>query len=308
MEQAESLFEYYTSTNKELPKDLLRNGGTKGHFNVLKRENCSLTLPFVRRNYYKICLLDSKAILQTAHQTIQIDRPSIFFSIPEIDYGWQTISDRQNGYVCLFNDEYLSSDLKSSLRKLNSLFRGSAYPFLFLEQREYELFSLYFQHMHKEYQSSFEYKQEVIQNLLQLIIYIAIKIQRAQFPALTGWRGGDRLVNLFLAYLEKQFPIDSPKNPIQYKAPAHFAKLLHVHVNHLNHSLKTRLGKSTTQLINERIISEAIDLLKNTDWNISEIASGLGFEYLQHFTYFFKKRVGVTPHLYRQKIKTIWFI
>lgn len=301
MKHTESLHDYYTFTNKEVPKDLLCRGKVMSHFNVLKRSNCSVTLPFVRRDYYKICLLDDEALLQTANQKIRIDRPSIFFSNPEIDYGWQTVSEKQKGYICLFNDGYLSNELKSALRKLNSLFKVGSYPFLFLQREEFDLFCLYFERLQDEYNSSFEYKKEVIQNLLQLIIYLGIKIQRRHVPAVKEIASTDRVVNQFMQLLERQFPVDSPQNPIQLKTPADFAVQLHVHVNHLNHCLKAQLGKSTTQLINERIIAEAIDLLQHSDWNISQIAESLGFDYLQHFTYFFKKHVAATPTTYRNR-------
>jgi AraC-like DNA-binding protein len=52
-------------------------------------------------------------------------------------------------------------------------------------------------------------------------------------------------------------------------------------------------------LISERIISEAKALLQHTDWNISEIAFALGFEYPTYFNNFFKKITGVNPRSFR---------
>lgn len=40
-------------------------------------------------------------------------------------------------------------------------------------------------------------------------------------------------------------------------------------------------------------------LLKQTNWNINEIAWCLGFEELSHFINFFKKNVQVSPKNYR---------
>ena len=59
-----------------------------------------------------------------------------------------------------------------------------------------------------------------------------------------------------------------------------------VHVNHLNRAAKTVTGKTTTKHINDRIINKAKTLLKNTDWNASEIAYSLGYEYPTYFTTF----------------------
>jgi AraC-like DNA-binding protein len=87
---------------------------------------------------------------------------------------------------------------------------------------------------------------------------------------------------------------------VRLRNPGDFAELLHVHVNHLNHTLRKLTGKSTSVIIQERILEEAKDLLKNSDWNISEIANSLGFEYVQHFSQFFKKYTQNSPGEYRK--------
>jgi len=75
---------------------------------------------------------------------------------------------------------------------------------------------------------------------------------------------------------------------------------LSVHVNHLNRAVKEVTGKTTTAHIGDRIINEAKALLKHTDWNISEIAYGLGFEYPAYFNNFFKKQTQTNPTAFRQ--------
>jgi len=72
-----------------------------------------------------------------------------------------------------------------------------------------------------------------------------------------------------------------------------------VHVNHLNRVLKENTGKTTTDIIANRITQEAKILLKQTDWNISEVAYSLGFEEVAHFSNFFKKQTTFTPVQFR---------
>jgi AraC-like DNA-binding protein len=72
-----------------------------------------------------------------------------------------------------------------------------------------------------------------------------------------------------------------------------------VHVNHLNKVLKEITGKTTTEIISSRIIQEAKILLKQTNWNISEIAYSLGFDDLANFSNFFKKQTSFTPMAFR---------
>jgi AraC-like DNA-binding protein len=109
-----------------------------------------------------------------------------------------------------------------------------------------------------------------------------------------------RVASLFTELLERQFPIESVTQSMKLRSPTEFALQLSVHVNHLNRSLKEITGKTTSQLIRERVIREAKALLMHTDWNISEIAWCLGFEELPHFINYFKKDALLTPKAFRQ--------
>ncbi len=46
-------------------------------------------------------------------------------------------------------------------------------------------------------------------------------------------------------------------------------------------------------------MQEAKILLKQTDWNISEIAYSLGFEEVAHFSNFFRKQASLAPNAFR---------
>jgi AraC family transcriptional regulator, transcriptional activator of pobA len=99
--------------------------------------------------------------------------------------------------------------------------------------------------------------------------------------------------------LERQFPIESDAQVIQIKTPLDFAKILGIHINHLNKVLKETTGRNTTEIINGRIAEEAKILLKQTQWNVSEIAYSLGFDEVAHFSNFFKKHTSLSPLKYR---------
>ena len=74
---------------------------------------------------------------------------------------------------------------------------------------------------------------------------------------------------------------------------------LSVHANHLNRVVKEVTGKTTTGHIADRIVKEAKALLLHTNWNVSEIAYSLGFEYPAYFNNFFKKQTQQTPRSFR---------
>jgi AraC-like DNA-binding protein len=47
------------------------------------------------------------------------------------------------------------------------------------------------------------------------------------------------------------------------------------------------------------LLQQYLGLLKQTDWNISEIAYSLGFEEVAHFSNFFKKQTSLSPVTFR---------
>jgi hypothetical protein len=66
--------------------------------------------------------------------------------------------------------------------------------------------------------------------------------------------GTTRLASLFLDLLERQFPIDSPDEPLELKSASEYADRLSVHVNYLNRTVKESTWKTTSEHISDRIV------------------------------------------------------
>ncbi|MCL1670715.1 helix-turn-helix domain-containing protein [Elizabethkingia ursingii] len=300
MDFLETIVQYYQSTNRVVPEDLIKSGGKSEHFNVLRRYNSLRSLPFHRRDYYKVCLSTGGTVFCTDEGRIVVDQPIICFTDPDIKMSFDMYKEEQDGYLSIFNELYLTPDLKREFKKVQTVLGDQLFPFLLLTDEEYKTLYTYFQLMEEEYQSTLPYKKELMQSFLRLIFNAVIRFQKSRVISDEKSERPDRLVSGFLQLLNNQFPIDAPDTVVRLRNPGDFAELLHVHVNHLNHTLRKLTGKSTSVIIQERILEEAKDLLKNSDWNISEIANSLGFEYVQHFSQFFKKYTQNSPGEYRK--------
>lgn len=125
-------------------------------------------------------------------------------------------------------------------------------------------------------------------------------MQPAAGQPLAGSNASERIAGLFNDLLERQFPIELSDQVVNLSTPSDFARQMNVHVNHLNKALKEVTDQTTSQLIAARLIREARILLKSTTWTIAEIAFTLGFAESNHFSSFFKTRLGVTPKQFRQ--------
>ncbi|MDO4497991.1 MAG: helix-turn-helix transcriptional regulator, partial [Bacteroidales bacterium] len=63
--------------------------------------------------------------------------------------------------------------------------------------------------------------------------------------------------------------------------------------------VKTETGRTAKDLINDRLLSLAKELLQDNQLSISQVSGRLGFEYPQHFVRFFKAQTGMTPSQWR---------
>ena len=72
---------------------------------------------------------------------------------------------------------------------------------------------------------------------------------------------------------------------------------------YISRLIKERTGKNYTDLIMELRIGKAVELLKNTDLYVYEIADKVGYHNLKYFYKVFKKVKGNSPNDYRPKQK-----
>ena len=301
----DEFYEEISSNSFPNPCVLLPNGIQKeiGHFNVFNIKELYETfkgqcnMPYDRRAYYKISLIRGKNRVEYADRTIEIEEQALLFATPKIPYNYVPLDTQQSGNFCVFTSEFLKDKIGIDLDKM-PIFQTDGYPVFQLTEEETIEVDLIFKKIHQEINSDYVYKYDLIRNYVAELIHFGQKLQ--PITALySKHNSAARVSSLFVELLERQFPIESPRQRLELKSAKDFASRLSIHVNHLNKVLKENTGKTTTELISDRLIHEAKILLKETDWNISEIAYSLGFEELAHFSNFFKKQTAFTPLSFR---------
>ncbi|MES2690789.1 MAG: helix-turn-helix transcriptional regulator [Bacteroidota bacterium] len=79
------------------------------------------------------------------------------------------------------------------------------------------------------------------------------------------------------------------------RSPSEYAGMLNISARHLNRIVKETLGKTSIELIADRIMLEAKRVLTLSDRSTKEIAFDLGFDDVSYFIRFFKKHSKETP-------------
>lgn len=83
-----------------------------------------------------------------------------------------------------------------------------------------------------------------------------------------------------------------------------YAEKLNMSTRNLNLISQSVFGKSITEIIETRKLIEARNLLLNSGKSVSEIGYDLGYNEKSYFTRVFRKKTGVTPSEYREKMHT----
>jgi len=99
----------------------------------------------------------------------------------------------------------------------------------------------------------------------------------------------ERILNDHFAKEEKGIPT------VNY-----IASQVNLSPKYLSDCLKQLTGQTAQQLIHDKLIEHAKDILTTTEFSASEIAYQLGFEYPQSFSKLFKQKTNQSPLEFRQ--------
>lgn len=298
MKTSITIEEFYKEKLNGLPENYQQG---IGHFNVFKTEDCfhngQATVQYSRREFYKISLVRGRNRYHYADKSMEVDGSTLMFFNPLVPYTYESCSAEISGYFCIFTEAFFTEKIRGGLSDL-PMFSASGRPGYALTEAEDAEVAAIFSKMIEEINSDYTYKYDLLRNYIMELAHFALKRQ----PSETLYRHPDansRITSVFMELLERQFPIETPGQRFGLRSAKDFADRLSVHVNHLNRAVKSTTGKTTTNLIAERMANEAKALLRHTDWNISEIGYSLGFDEASHFNNFFRKHTAQTPTFFR---------
>ena len=255
-------------------------------------------MPYNRRKYYKISLIRGRNRAEYADKVIQIEKNALLFATPKVPYHWVPEDPHQSGSFCVFTEDFFIKDKSHNTLEDLPIFQPGNIPLFEIDDELADEIEQLYGRIKKEIESDYIFKYDLIRNYVLELIHYGQKLQPASKLS-TSNDASLRVVSLFIELLERQFPIESSDQRLQLKSAKDYADRLSVHVNYLNKKLKESTGKTTTEIIAERIVQEAKILLKQTQWNVSEIAYALGFEEIAHFSNFFKKKTSLAPLEFR---------
>jgi AraC family transcriptional activator of pobA len=277
---------------------------TGGHFSAWRLEeflsDLDLMGVYSRKDFYKITLTTGPATYYCADQRLVLGpgERALVFTNTHVPYTWEVPETAAcRGYCCVFTEDFLPDHTHARPAQW-PVFAPNHPAFFRLTEEQYAAFGRLFEQMLTEQESSYPHRYELLYHYLMACIHSALKLTPKDDTL--GLTAATRLAAAFSVLLAQQYPIVTPARHLTLRTPLAFAEALSVHVNYLNRQLKVATGKTTRQLLAERLVQEARTLLRHTNWPVSTIGYCLGFEEPTHFAQFFRRHSGLTPSQVRQ--------
>ncbi|MFI2744540.1 helix-turn-helix domain-containing protein [Zhouia sp. PK063] len=293
MSKTKSLEAFYKHKFNSSPPQLPVGAGDFNVFNLSEIGEGPPPGRYARYDFFKIMLIRGEHRCHYAEKSLTLNGNTLLFFTPSIPYSFERIDKQASGFFCVFKESFLTENHRLGVYDLPMFAPRGKAVYDLSKSQDKEVANLFMKIL-TEARSEYRFKYDLLRNLISELIHYAIKLE----PNEELYHHPDtnaRITSIFTSLLERQFPIESIGQCISMRSASDFANRLSVHVNHLNRAVRLTTGKTTTDHISERLVAEAIALLKHTDWNVSEISYCLGFAQPAHFTHFFKKHTNTTP-------------
>ena len=209
-----------------LPPDIKKD---IGHFNVFDVEEIAKKIKqkpvmlYNRRDYFKISLMSGRSRVEYADKVIDIEEHALLFASPKVPYHWLPKDVNQAGHFCIFTDDFLTPAKSSIALDELPIFKSGGYPVFQVSGEEAKAIAFIFSKMHKELSSAYTYKYDLLRNYILELIHYGQKLQPAT-PLDFAHNASVRVTSLFFELMERQFPIESPRQKLILRTANDYAR------------------------------------------------------------------------------------
>lgn len=256
----------------------------------------------VHTDFYIISLKAAKGQLKYGRNYYDFEEGSLLFTAPnQILHPSKLVKDMDAacGWSLVFHPDLIRhSDLGKKMKQY-SFFTYQSNEALHLSEDEKNKLLKCIDNITEEYSQNIDqHSQSLIVNNLELLLNYITRFYGRQF--LTRSPHQKDIVSQVESLLQHYFNSDKALK-MGLPTVKYCAEQVHLSPNYLSDLLKEETGKSTKEHIDYFLLEKAKNLLLSTQMNINEIAYDLGYSNPKSFGKLFKKKVGMTPSLYRSE-------
>ena len=167
---------------------------------------------------------------------------------------------------------------------------------LHLSAQEVEIFKGVLNMIDQELHHAIDkHTRELVVSHIELLLNYCLRFYDRQF--ITREEINHSVVKKFLSLLDEYIADKAEHEGLP--TVAYFADKCCLSTGYFGTLVKTETGRTAKDLINDRIMGKAKELLASDTLSVTQISQRLGFEYPQHFVRFFKALTGKTPNQWR---------
>ena len=260
----------------------------------LKKYHSDITHPHKHDFYLTVFFERGKGRHAIDFKSYPIRSNTVFFLQPEQIHHWE-FEEEAEGWIFFHSEDFYKLYVTHFELYQWPFFQSrDAIPYLEIPESLANVFRERLHEMMHEYKLNTKHSFLKIASLSQLIYADLARVYTEQTPisAPKNHRYLDHF-HRFVKLLDEHY--------LQHKNASFYASELAMTTKHLHRICLSCAGKSTSQLIAERLILEAKRKLVSESKSILEIADELGFENYPYFHLFFKKHAGETPKEFRER-------
>ncbi|GAB3758760.1 helix-turn-helix domain-containing protein [Spirosoma pomorum] len=223
-------------------------------------------------------------------KTYTVAPNQLYFLTPGQVHSWE-LSTNTTGYNLFFEANFFKSRFGNRLHQYPFFHSHQHLPLLETGSQS-TLFSDLFPYAYQEYDRHQPNRADVFLSFVHILLESANRLYEEQQVGHEAHLF-DR-IRQYEDLLEQQF--------LTVREVSQYAEQMHLTPNYLNAICRKILGKTASQLWQERLLIEAQRLLTHTASSVKEIAFQLGFDDPSYFVRFFRKHTGDTPALFREQL------
>jgi AraC-like DNA-binding protein len=202
------------------------------------------------------------------------------------------------GHALIFHADLIHGTELGKHMQDYSFFGYQSYEALHVSERERMILLECFDKIAYELQHGIDkHSKKLITSTIELLLNYCVRFYDRQFITREHVLKGilERFEQLLIAYFQSDKPLT-----IGLPSVAWCAAELNLSPNYFGDLVKKDTGQTAQEYIQQKLLEMAKEKMYDKEKTVNEIAYELGFKYPQHFSRFFKERVGQSPGQFRQ--------
>ena len=196
----------------------------------------------------------------------------------------------------VFHPDFLNRTALGKNMSRYEFFDYTSNEALHLSAQEIEIFRGVLSMIQQELNHAIDkHTRELIISNIELLLNYLLRFYDRQF--ITREEINHSVVKKFTSLLDDYIANNAEHEGLP--TVAYFADKCCYSPKYFGELVKTETGRTAKDIINDRIILKAKELLQSELLTVTQISQRLGFEYPQHFVRFFKALTGKTPTQWR---------